>query len=114
MGRRGLGRVHPEDQRTPAQQRAVALAAELVEELTTADAALLAVPLYNFGVSQHVKAWIDLVIAGSGPGAALLAGKPVVLATVRGGSYAAGTPREGWTTRPTTCAASWPTCGAPT
>ena len=30
------------------------------------------------------------------PGDALLAGTPVVLATVRGGSYAAGTPREGW------------------
>lgn len=86
----------PEDQRTEGQQRAVALAAELVEELTSADAVLLAVPLYNFGVSQHVKAWIDLVIAGSGPGAVLLEGKPVVLATVRGGSYAAGTPREGW------------------
>ena len=28
--------------------------------------------------------------------APVLAGKPVVLATVRGGSYAAGTPREGW------------------
>jgi FMN-dependent NADH-azoreductase len=26
----------------------------------------------------------------------LLAGKPAVLVTVRGGSYAAGTPREGW------------------
>lgn len=86
----------PEDQRTEGQQRAVALAAELVEELTTADAVLLAVPLYNFGVSQHVKAWIDLVIAGSEPGAPLLRGTPVVLATVRGGSYAAGTPREGW------------------
>ena len=90
------GGFTPEGDRTEAQQRALALAAELVEELTTADAVLLAVPLYNFGVSQHVKAWIDLVIAGSGPGAALLAGKPVVLATVRGGSYAAGTPREGW------------------
>ena len=86
----------PEDQRTEAQQRAVALAAELVEELTSADAVLLAVPLYNFGVSQHVKAWIDLVIAGSEAGAPLLEGTPVVLATVRGGSYAAGTPREGW------------------
>ncbi|MCW2817510.1 MAG: FMN-dependent NADH-azoreductase [Marmoricola sp.] len=86
----------PEDQRSEGQQRALALAAELVEELTSADAVLLAVPLYNFGVSQHVKAWIDLVIAGSGPGATLLAGKPVVLATVRGGSYAVGTPREGW------------------
>ena len=31
-----------------------------------------------------------------GAGAQLLAGKPVVLATVRGGAYGAGTPREGW------------------
>ena len=62
---------------------------------------LLAVPLYNFGVSQHIKTWIDLVIAaprdseaaGSGP---LLAGKPTVLVAVRGGAYGAGTPREGW------------------
>ena len=26
----------------------------------------------------------------------LLAGRPVVLATVRGGGYGTGTPREGW------------------
>jgi FMN-dependent NADH-azoreductase len=32
-----------------------------------------------------------------GPGAEpLLAGKPAVLVTVRGGAYGAGTPREGW------------------
>ena len=86
----------PEADRTEGQRRATALAAELVEELTSADAVLLAVPLYNFGVSQHVKAWIDLVVAGSEPGAALLEGTPVVLATVRGGAYGAGTPREGW------------------
>jgi FMN-dependent NADH-azoreductase len=86
----------PEDQRTDAQREALALAARLAEELTSADAVLLAIPLYNFGVSQHVKAWIDLVIAGGGAGAQLLAGKPVVLATVRGGAYGAGTPREGW------------------
>jgi FMN-dependent NADH-azoreductase len=89
----------PEDQRTPEQRRAVALAAELVDELFAADAVLLAVPLYNFGVSQHIKTWMDLVItdpraAAGGPPP--LAGKPVVLATVRGGMYAAGTPREGW------------------
>lgn len=85
-----------EEDRTPEQRAAQALAAELIEELTTADAVLLAVPLYNFGVSQHVKTWIDLVIAGAEAGAPLLQGKPVVLATVRGGAYGAGTPREGW------------------
>jgi FMN-dependent NADH-azoreductase len=87
----------PEADRTPEQQAAVVLATSLAEELLGADAILLAVPLYNFGVSQHVKAWIDLVqtdpraLAGG-----FLAGKPVVLATVRGGAYGAGTPREGW------------------
>ena len=89
--------VTPEDQRTPEQHAALTLAADLADELLRADAILLAVPLYNFGVSQHIKAWFDLVMtdprAKAGP---LLPGKPVVLATVRGGAYGAGTPREGW------------------
>ncbi len=89
----------PPEARTPAQQAAAQLATTLVDELLAADAILLAVPLYNFGVSQHIKTWIDLIItepraAAGGP--PLLAGKPVVLATVRGGAYGAGTPREGW------------------
>lgn len=90
------GTMTPEDARTPEQRGALALAADLVDELRAADAVLLAVPLYNYGVSQHLKAWVDLVVAGSSPGARLLEGTPAVLATVRGGSYGAGTPREGW------------------
>ena len=89
----------PESDRSPEQKSAVALAAALVDELLAADAIVLAIPLYNFGVSQHTKAWIDLIItdpraaAGEPP---LLAGKKVILCTVRGGAYGAGTPREGW------------------
>lgn len=89
----------PAGDRSPEQQAAVALAAALTDELVAADAVLLAVPLYNFGVSQHIKTWVDLVITDprAAPGGApLLAGKQVVLVTVRGGMYAAGTPREGW------------------
>jgi FMN-dependent NADH-azoreductase len=86
----------PEADRTPAQEGALALAATLVEELQSADAVILAVPFYNFGVSQHFKAWADLVIAGSGPGAPLLKGTPTVLITTVGGGYGPGTPREGW------------------
>ena len=89
----------PEAERTPEQLAAKALAAALVDELLAADAVVIAVPLYNFGISQHLKTWIDLVISDqrAGAGAApLLAGKPVVLAVVRGGAYGAGTPREGW------------------
>jgi FMN-dependent NADH-azoreductase len=89
----------PEADRSESQRAGVALAARLAGELAAADAVLLAVPLYNFGVSQHIKTWIDLVIAaprdggGAGP---LLAGKPAVLVAVRGGAYGTGTPREGW------------------
>ncbi len=86
----------PEDQRTPEQLEALGLAARLKDELVEADAVVLAFPLYNFGVSQHVKAWFDLVLAASEPGNRLLEGKPVVLITTRGGAYGAGTPREGW------------------
>jgi FMN-dependent NADH-azoreductase len=49
----GSGRVEAE------QQAAVALAATLTDELIAADAPLFAVPLYNFGVSQHFKVWVD-------------------------------------------------------
>ena len=56
-------------------------------------------PLYNFGVSQHFKTYVDLILTDPrmGPGAEpILKGKPAELVTVRGGMYAAGTPREGW------------------
>ncbi len=89
----------PAEARTPEQQAAAQLATTLVDELLAADAILLAVPLYNFGVSQHIKTWIDLIISeprAAAGGSPLLAGKPVVLATVRGGAYGPGTPREGW------------------
>ena len=86
----------PEEDRTDEQRAAIALAAGLAQELRSADAVLLAVPLYNFGVPQHVKTWIDVVMAGGSPSEALLAGKPAVLVVVRGGAYGSGTPREGW------------------
>jgi FMN-dependent NADH-azoreductase len=89
----------PEGERTPEQREAAALAAAEVDRMVEADALVFAVPLYNFGVSQHFKSWVDLVItdprmaAGTTPA---IAGKPAVLVTVRGGNYAEGTPREGW------------------
>jgi FMN-dependent NADH-azoreductase len=89
----------PEPQRTPAQVAAVALASELTDELAAADALLFAVPLYNFGVSQHFKSYVDLVLTDPrmSPGAVpATVGKPAVLVTVQGGNYSAGTPREGW------------------
>lgn len=89
----------PADRRTAAQSEAVALAATLTDELVDAEALLFAVPLYNFGVSQHFKTWADLVITDprmAPGGEPPLTGRPAVLVTVRGGNYSAGTPREGW------------------
>lgn len=81
---------------TDQQRAARELATALADEVTSADAILLAVPLYNFGVSQHIKTWIDLIVTVADPDTRLMVDKPVVLATVRGGAYGAGTPREGW------------------
>ncbi|THG29904.1 FMN-dependent NADH-azoreductase [Naasia lichenicola] len=82
----------------PAQREAADLARTLADELLNADALLLDVPLYNFGVSQHVKTWFDVVYTTPelGPQGSGLAGKPAVLNTVLGGNYGPGTPREGW------------------
>lgn len=90
------GGFTPQEQRTPEQRDALALAATVADELRLADGAILALPLYNWGVSQHVKTWIDLVIAGGGNGERLIDGKPTVVVTTRGGGYGPGTPREGW------------------
>ena len=90
------GSFTPEEDRTAEQRAALALAATLAAELRDADAAVLALPLYNWGVSQHVKTWIDLAIAGAAPGSRLLEGTPVVALVTRGGSYAPGTPKAGW------------------
>jgi FMN-dependent NADH-azoreductase len=89
----------PEDDRSPEQRDTVAAVASLADEVLDADALLFAIPLYNFGVSQHFKAWVDVMLTDSRLSSAAgraLEGRPAVLAMIRGGAYGAGTPREGW------------------
>jgi FMN-dependent NADH-azoreductase len=89
----------PENARTPEQTEAIELAATLADEVVDADAFLFAVPLYNFGVSEHFKTWVDLLVTDPrlAPSAApILSDRPAVLVTVRGGNYRPGTPRDGW------------------
>ena len=76
-----------EEQRTDAQRAALELAGTLADELRRADAVILALPLYNWGVSQHTKSWIDLTIAGGSQGERLLDGKPAIVLTTRGGDF---------------------------
>ncbi|WP_193105401.1 FMN-dependent NADH-azoreductase [Brachybacterium sp. FME24] len=85
-------------ERTGEQAAAHALATTLADELIDADALLFAVPLYNYGVSQHFKAWFDVAYADPriDPTGTALQGKPATLITVLGGNYAVGSPKEGW------------------
>jgi FMN-dependent NADH-azoreductase len=93
-----IGRFTPEADRTPEQREAIALATTLADELVNADAVLFAIPLYNYGVSQHVKTWFDLAYTDEriNPTGTALNGKPATLVTVLGGNYNPGSPKEGW------------------
>jgi FMN-dependent NADH-azoreductase len=90
----------PAEQRNEQQNAAVALATELADELAAADAVIIAAPFYNWGVTQHLKTWFDLVLTDGrfGPGAETKAGtgKSAFLVIARGGGYGEGTPRYGW------------------
>ena len=91
------GKFTPAEQRTDVQREAGALADQIASEVRDAEAVILALPLYNWGVSQHAKTWIDLVLAGAtDPNERLLDGKPAIVLTTRGGGYGPGSPREGW------------------
>jgi FMN-dependent NADH-azoreductase len=84
--------------RTPEQSAAFAARVKLIEELEQADAVLIGAPMYNFSIPSTLKAWLDNVLllgrtAGETPSAQ---GTPVIVVASRGGSYAPGTPREGY------------------
>lgn len=89
----------PTEQRTSEQQAGIALATEFADELIAADAYVFALPFYNFGVSQHFKTYVDVLLTEPrfAPGQPqLIAGRPAQLIIARGGGYGQGTPRHGW------------------
>ncbi|MGW6903162.1 FMN-dependent NADH-azoreductase [Streptomyces sp. NPDC054940] len=91
------GYVAPAE-RTPEQSAAFAAREMLMEELEQADAILIGAPMHNFSIPSSLKAWLDNVLllgrtAGENPSAQ---GTPVIVVASRGGSYAPGTPREGF------------------
>jgi len=86
----------PEADRTDDQREAIALATTLADELIEADAILLAIPLYNWGVAAHVKSWYDVTYTDARIKAGALAGKPVVLSTVLGGDYSEASGKADW------------------
>ncbi len=101
LGEAGLHAAFvPSEQHTPEQAAAFALRTELVDEVLAADAYLLTVPMYNWGVPATFKAWLDQIIL-AGRTLAFdrtppLAGRPATVVLAYGGGYDPGTPREGW------------------
>ncbi len=90
----------PAESRTAEQQALVDFSDSLIAELNSADAVVIGVPLYNFGVPSTLKAYFDqLGRAGvtfkyteTGP-VGLLNDKPVHIIAARGGIYA-GSPAD--------------------
>jgi FMN-dependent NADH-azoreductase len=80
-----------------ASDPAAVLGAQVLEEFLDADVVLIGSPMYNFGISSQLKAWIDRIsVAGktfryteNGP-EGLAGGKQVIIASSRGGQYSGG------------------------
>jgi len=79
-----------------AADPAVRAGNDLIDELLAADVVVIGAPMYNFGISSQLKAWIDrIVVAGrtfryGANGVEGLAGdKKVIIASARGGFYGA-------------------------
>lgn len=86
-------------ERTTEEVEAAALATKLADEMLAADAFVFSVPLYNYAVSQHAKAWIDLLVAEPRFTVKVpspISKRPAYLISTRGGAYGPGMPKEGW------------------
>jgi FMN-dependent NADH-azoreductase len=90
----------PPEARTAEQAARVALDDALIAEIKAADAVVLGVPMYNFGVTAQLKNWIDAIArarvtfeyTANGP-VGLLTGKTVYAVLTRGGVHR-GTERD--------------------
>lgn len=84
----------PADQRNAQQQARADQSMALVKQLQQADALVLGVPMYNFGISSQLKDWIDNVslnqvtfrYTANGP-EGLLQNKRALVGFARGGLY---------------------------
>ena len=88
----------PEADLTEAQREALAVQNTVIEQFLAADAYLLSVPMYNFGIPSQLKAYLDHLLA---VGRVLMvdgtpspvAGRPATVVVSFGGGYGPGTPR---------------------
>ncbi|QJE96310.1 FMN-dependent NADH-azoreductase [Luteolibacter luteus] len=86
----------PADQRTPEMHAALEESETFIEEILRADAIVMGVPMYNFGMPAQMKAWFDQIVRvgrsfdfkddEADPYLPLLPSRPVVLITATGTS----------------------------
>jgi FMN-dependent NADH-azoreductase len=89
-----------DEKRTPQQKEALKVSDKIVAEVMNADIIVINVPMYNFGISSNLKAWLDHLIrkdltfqhTPSGI-QGIVDGKKVYLAISTGGIYSEG-PRK--------------------
>ncbi|PKP74699.1 MAG: FMN-dependent NADH-azoreductase [Alphaproteobacteria bacterium HGW-Alphaproteobacteria-6] len=88
-----IGAAHtPADSRSDDQRATLALSDALIAELKAADVLVIGAPIYNFGVTGPLKAWIDQICrvgetfayTAEGP-QGLIADKRVIVAYASGG-----------------------------
>lgn len=90
-------------ERNDAQQSAIALSDELVDELLAVDTLVIGAPMHNFSITSSLKTWIDHVArvgrtfqyGANGP-EGLVKGKKVYVLTASGGDYRPGSPAESY------------------
>jgi FMN-dependent NADH-azoreductase len=99
-GERFSAFLSKKESRDEKQAAIVAYSDALIDELRRADAIVIGMPMYNFGVPSQLKAWIDHVAragetfryTAEGP-VGLITGKKAYIFATRGGTYA-GTPAD--------------------
>ncbi|GAB3658053.1 NAD(P)H-dependent oxidoreductase [Actinocorallia lasiicapitis] len=74
---------------TDAQRAAWTVLSPLLDELIAADVILIGTPMYNYALPSSLKAWLDQVTFPK----VSLAGRSIVVASSRGGSYRPGAPK---------------------
>ncbi|GGF22702.1 FMN-dependent NADH-azoreductase [Hymenobacter cavernae] len=87
----------PAEEHTPDQQAAVRHSDEAIAAIQAADTIVIGAPMYNFGISSTLKAWLDHIVRARvtfrytehGP-EGLVQGKKVYLAASSGGIYSEG------------------------
>ena len=102
-GARFMAFLAKPEERSAEQQAVVDFSDALIAELRAADAVVIGLPMYNFGIPSQLKAYFDHIAragvtfryTANGP-EGLITGKKVYVLATRGGVYA-GTPQDSQT-----------------